>query len=339
MTARRAQARTAPSIGSNIASKLLTFGALPIILVACVVVFQMGNPRFLSSANTLNMLQQGVFLILIAFGQMLVLLAGGFDLSVGAVVALTSIISAKVMVAVSIMFPDSAWLSISAGFLAMILTGVVAGLINGLGVAVLKVNAFIVTLATASIFRGVTLVISQGLQVSGLPREFVSGICSGFFLGVPISAIMTAPALILIYVLVHHMRFGRYVYAIGSNIRSAVVAGIDINRYLIGCYVLCATLSAFSGWLLTARVSSGEPLLGGEFPLNSIAAAVIGGCSLRGGEGSVFGVLMGVIFITVLANGMDLLRIGSNYQMIVLGIVLVGAVVLDRYRVATAASR
>ncbi len=98
-------------------------------------------------------------------------------------------------------------------------------------------------------------------------------------------------------------------------------------------------MSAFSGWLLTARVSSGEPLLGGEFPLNSIAAAVIGGCSLRGGEGSVFGVLMGVIFITVLANGMDLLRIGSNYQMIVLGIVLVGAVVLDRYRVATAASR
>src|SRR5664279_5543195 len=107
MTARRAQAGTAPSIGSNIAPKLLTFGALPIVLVACVIVFQIGNPRFLSSANTLNMLQQGVFLILIAFGQMLVLLAGGFDLSVGAVVALTSIISAKVMVAVSIMFPDS----------------------------------------------------------------------------------------------------------------------------------------------------------------------------------------------------------------------------------------
>ncbi len=106
MTARRAQVGKTPSIGSNIASKLLTFGALPIVLVACVIVFQIGNPRFLSSANTLNMLQQGVFLILIAFGQMLVLLAGGFDLSVGAVVALTSIISAKVMLAVSIMFPD-----------------------------------------------------------------------------------------------------------------------------------------------------------------------------------------------------------------------------------------
>lgn len=339
MTELRSQAGTVPSMGSNIASKLFTFGALPVILLICVIVFQTGNARFLSSANTLNILQQGVFLMLIAFGQMLVLLAGGFDLSVGAVVGLTSIISAKVMVAVAILFPDAAWLSICAGFAAAVLTGVVAGLVNGFGVAVLKVNAFIVTLATSSIFLGVTLVISQGLQVSGLPHAFVYGIGSGFFFGIPISAIIATPALMLVYVLVHHMRFGRYVYAIGSNIRSAVVAGVNINRYLISCYVLCATLTAISGWLLTARVSSGEPLLGGEFPLDSVAAAVIGGCSLRGGEGAVVGVLMGVIFITVLANGMDLLRIGSNYQMIVLGVVLVGAVIVDRYRVATAASR
>ncbi|WP_320109745.1 ABC transporter permease [Rhodopseudomonas sp. P2A-2r] len=285
------------------------------------------------------MVQQGVFLMLIAFGQMLVLLAGGFDLSVGAVVALTSVIAAKVMVAVALAFPDAAWMSVGAGFLAMILTGAVAGLVNGFGVAILKVNAFIVTLATASIFRGVTLVISQGQQVSGLPRDFVYGIGSGFFHGIPVSAIIATPALVLVYLLVHHMKFGRYVYAIGSNIRSAIVAGVNINWYLIASYVLCATMTAFSGWLLTARVSSGEPLLGGEFPLNSIAAAVIGGCSLRGGEGSVAGVFMGVVFITVLANGMDLMRIGSNYQMIVLGIVLVGAVVLDRYRAANAARR
>ncbi len=339
MTETRSQAGFAPSAGASIISKLLTFGALPIVLVVCIVVFQIGNPRFLSSANTLNMLQQGVFLMLIAFGQMLVLLAGGFDLSVGSVVALTSIISAQVMVAVSVAYPDAPALAIGAGFLATLAVGIVCGLINGFGVAVLKVNAFIVTLATASIFRGATLVISQGLQVSGLPRDFVYGIGSGFLLGIPVSVYFAVPALVAVYILVHHMRFGRYIYAIGSNIRSAIVAGVDINRYLIGCYVLCATMSAFSGWLLTARVSSGEPLLGGEFPLNSIAAAVIGGCSLRGGEGTALGVFMGVVFITILANGMDLLRIGSNYQMIVLGVVLVGAVVLDRYRLTNAARR
>jgi ribose transport system permease protein len=333
----RSQAGFVPSAGISVVSKLLTFGALPIVLVICLIVFQIGNPRFLSAANTLNMLQQGVFLMLIAFGQMVVLVAGGFDLSVGSVVALTSIISAQVMVAVSAAYPDTPALAIGAGFFATLFVGLACGLTNGFGVAILKVNAFIVTLATASIFRGATLVVSQGLQVSGLPRNFVYGIGSGFFLGIPVSVYLAVPVLAGIYLLVHHMRFGRYTYAIGSNIRSAIVAGVAINRYLLVCYMLCATVSAFSGWLLTARVSSGEPLLGGEFPLNSIAAAVIGGCSLRGGEGTVVGVFLGVVFITVLANGMDLLRIGSNSQMIVLGIVLVGAVVLDRYPLANAA--
>lgn len=339
MTNARSSAGNAPSTSATAVSKLLTFGVLPIVLIVCIIVFQIGNPRFLSGPNVLNMTQQAVYLLLIAFGQMLVLLAGGFDLSVGAVVALTSIVSAKVMVAVSLVYPDAPYLAIAAGFLATILVGVVCGWINGFGVAVMRVNAFIVTLATSSIFAGVTLVTSQGIQVSGLPRDFVYGIGSGYFIGLPVSLYFAVPAVIAVFVLVRHMRFGRYIYAIGSNVRSAVVAGVNINRYLMACYMLCATITAFAGWLLTARVSSGEPMLGGEFPLQSIAAAVIGGCSLRGGDGSPFGVLLGVIFITVVKNGMDLLRIGSNYQMIVFGVVLVGAVVLDRYRLEKAAKR
>jgi len=336
MTTLRSQAGFKPTRGAHAAGKMFRFGALPIILLICIILFQFGNPRFLSLANTTNMVQQGVFLMLIAFGQMLVLIAGGFDLSVGSVVALTSVVSAKAMVAISLAFPEAPYLATAAGFATMLFVGFLAGLINGLGVAVLKVNAFIVTLATTSVYKGLTLVISDGLEVSDLPHDFVYGIGSGFMSGVPISVLFALPALAMIYVLVHRMKFGRYVYAIGSNIKSAVVAGVDTNRYLILCYVICATITAFSGWLLTARVSSGEPLLGGEFPLDSIAAAVIGGCSLRGGEGTVFGVFMGVVFVTVLGNGMDLLRIGSNYQMIVLGVVLVGAVLLDRYRAAGA---
>lgn len=338
MSEDRATSGLARSSGGNLVAKIMHFGALPIVLVICIIVFQLGNDRFLSQINILNMTQQGVFLMLIAFGQMIVLIAGGFDLSVGAVVAMTSIISAKAMVAVTAAMPDAAGLAITMGFLTALGVGLGAGLLNAIGVAVLKVNAFIVTLATASIFQGLTLVISQGIQVSGLPRPFIYEIGSGRFLGIPVAALLALPVMLLVYLAIHHMRFGRYLYAIGSNAKSAVVAGIVVNRQLLTAYVMCSMITAFSGWLLTARVSSGEPLLGGEFPLNSIAAAVIGGCSLRGGEGTVLGVFLGVVFITILGNGMDLMRIGSNYQMIVLGIVLVGAVVLDRYRAASAAN-
>lgn len=320
------------SSGSSAVDFLRRLGPLPVILVLMVVVFQLGNPRFLSLINVTNMGQQAVFLALIAVGQMVVLVAGGFDLSVGSVVALTSVVTAKIMVALALTFPGNEPLVILLGGGSALLVGIACGLINGLGVSVLKVNAFIVTLATASIFRGVTLLISQGVQIGNLPQGFVFGVGSGQIAGIPVLVIMSVVPLVLVVLLMHRMRFGKYLYAIGSNVRAAIASGINVNVKLIGAYVLCSTITAYAGWLLTARVSTGEPLLGAEFPLNSIAAAVIGGCSLRGGEGSVPGVLMGVAFITILANGMDLMRIGSNYQMIVLGIVLLSAVVLDRFR-------
>lgn len=315
------------------AVQLLTRGgALPILLIVCIVLFQFNNERFLSQANLMNMLQQSVFLLLIALGQMLVLISGGFDLSVGSNVALTSIISAKTMVAVSILFPDAPYLAVGAGFVAMTCVGIFAGLANGIGVSFLKVNPFIVTLATASIFQGITLVVSQGLQVSGLPAPFVYGIGSGRIAGIPISALLMLPAVIAVFVAVSRARYGRYLFTVGSNAKAAIVAGISVTRTLLWTYLFCGMITALAGFLLTARVSSGEPLLGGEFALKSITAAVIGGCSLRGGQGSVGGTILGVVFITVLANGMDLMRIGSNFQMIVLGVALIGAVLLDRAR-------
>ncbi len=317
---------------------LMRGGALPVLLLLCVVIFQAGNPRFLSQTNLLNVLQQGIYLLLIALGQMAVLLSGGFDLSVGANVALTSIISGNAMVMMLNVQPDNEMLAVVAGFGATLGVGLFAGLANGLGVSALGVNPFIVTLATASIFQGITLVVSQGLEVSGLPSPFVYSIGSGFAFGLPIAVLLAAPAVVVVYVLVHRMRFGRYLYAVGSNSKAAIVAGVSVPRVLTSTYLLCALITSFSGFLLTARVSSGEPLLGAEFPLRSITAAVIGGCSLRGGQGGVGGTILGVVFITVLGNGMDLLRIGSNAQMIVIGIVLVAAVLLDRRR-ATRSTR
>lgn len=324
--------RTPDNTAKKFIDALRRIGPMPILLVAMIILFQVQNERFLSTLNIMNMGQQGVFLLLIALGQMIVLISGGFDLSVGAVVALTSVLTAKLMIVLAAAFPDSPALVIVLGACGALAIGAVCGIINGIGVAVLKVNAFIVTLATASIFKGVTLVISQGMQVSGLPEAFVFGIGSGRLFGIPSLILMAILPVLVVWLMMHRMRFGRYLYSIGSNLRAAVAAGVSVNRRLIGAYVACSMLTAYSGWLLTARVSSGEPLLGAEFPLSSIAAAVIGGCALRGGEGRTGGVILGVAFIVILSNGMDLMRIGSNYQMIALGIVLVGAVVLDRYR-------
>ncbi len=265
---------------------------------------------------------------------MLVLIAGGFDLSVGSNMALTSIISSTVMVAVLGIYPGAPWLAVTAGFVGTIGVGVFAGACNAFGVGVLRVNPFIVTLATTSIFQGVTLMASQGMQVEGLPEPFMYTLGSGFVGNVPVVVFITAPIVVAIYVLMSWTRFGRNLYATGSNPRAALIAGISVKTTLALTYLLCAVLSAVAGYLLTARVSSGEPLLGGEYPLRSITAAVIGGCSLRGGEGTVGGVVLGVIFVTILANGMDMLRLGSNIQMVILGVVLIFAVVMDRYKAA-----
>jgi ribose transport system permease protein len=310
-------------------------GILPVLIVIAVAVFGYGNPLFLGHENLVNILQQSVYLLLIALGQMMVLVSGGFDLSVGATVALTSIVSSMVMLMVGGGSPDASFLVVGIGAIAAIAIGALAGTVNAIGVSILRVNPFIVTLATASIFEGVTMLLSQGMEISGLPDFFVYTIGSGRIAGIPISVIFAVPTALIVYLIVDWTRFGRYLYATGSNPRATFVAGISVTRVLFMTYVGCGVITALSGFILTARVSSGQPLLGAEFPLQSIAAAVIGGCSLKGGQGTVGGTVLGVLFVTVVANGMDLLRLGSNFQLIALGVVLAGAVLLDRRQSAT----
>lgn len=319
---------------SDVTTFLTRIGALPILVALAIIVFTWGNPRFLSEDNVINVAQQGVYLLIVALAQMLVLIAGGFDLSVGANMALTSIVSSKAMVATLAAYPNAPWIAVGVGFLSTLAVGIAAGAANAFGVAALRVNPFIVTLATTSIFQGLTLIASQGMQVEGLPEPFMYTLGSGFVGNVPIVLLITVPIVVAIYVLISWTRFGRSLYATGSNPRAALIAGVSVNATFAVTYTLCATLAATAGYLLTARVSSGEPLLGGEFPLRSITAAVIGGCSLRGGQGTVGGVVLGVVFVTILANGMDMVRLGSNVQMVILGVVLIFAVVMDRFKAA-----
>ncbi len=337
MTSSNSRSEAAPPKGlprniSGVRARLARIGSLPILVALAIIVFAWGNPRFLSEDNIINVSQQGVYLLIVALAQMLVLIAGGFDLSVGANMALTSIISAKAMVVVLAALPDTPWLAVGAGLVATLGIGIATGALNAFGVGVLRINPFIVTLATTSIFQGATLIASEGTQVDGLPEPFIYTLGSGFVGNVPIVLLITIPIVLLIYLLVSWTRFGRNLYATGSNPRAALIAGVSVSLTLAVTYTLCAILAAIAGYLLTARVSSGEPLLGGEFPLRSITAAVIGGCSLRGGQGTVGGVVLGVVFVTILANGMDMLRLGSSIQMVILGVVLMFAVVMDRYK-------
>jgi Branched-chain amino acid transport system / permease component len=182
-----------PSLRRTAARFLARFGPLPFLIVPSILIFAWGNPRFVGEANIVNMLQQGVYLLLAAVAQLLVLIAGGFDLSVGSNIALTSIVSSSLMVTVQQAYPDAAWLAVLVGLGATLGVGAFAGICNAAGVALLKVNPFIVTLATASIFQGLTLLISQGLQIEGLPEPFVEVLGAGFVWQIPVPALIAIP--------------------------------------------------------------------------------------------------------------------------------------------------
>lgn len=307
-------------------------GVLPFMLVIAVVVFGSLSDQFLSAQNLLNLLRQSVYLILVSLGQMLALVTGGFDLSVGTIMALTSVVSALVMQSLSGVFPDMVVGVILAGCLGGVLVGLLVGLLNGLGVAWAGVSPFIVTLGIQSIGFGAALYLTGGVPVNGLPPEFSDVLGFGTLLGLPVPVLVTGVCVIAIYGLMNRLPTGTYLLAVGGNARAAGLSGINTRRVLLTAYLLCALLASVSGILLTARVETGEANLGGTIALESIAACVIAGVSLRGGIGRVPHVVMGAIFIGLVQNGMNLTNVGSYLQMVVLGVLLIVAVVADQFR-------
>jgi len=188
------------------------------------------------------------------------------------------------------------------------------------------------TLGMASVGSGFALYYTGGSPVSGLPPLFTKELGTGRWFGIPIAIYVAVVATILIIFLVTSTSWGRYLYAIGGNTKAAYLSGIPVGVLIASVYVLCSVLTAIAGILLTARTSSGEPNLGPEYPLESITAAVIGGVSLRGGEGRIIGAVLGALFIKVLQNGMNLIKVESYLQTIAIGVLLIFAVVADRLR-------
>lgn len=307
-------------------------GVLPFFLFIALVVFTLLSPRFLTGQNLVNVARQSVYLVLVSMGQMLVLISGGFDLSVGTSIALTSVVSALGMVFFAGMFPEMIWLAIALGAMLGFGTALMVGLVNGIGVAYFEVSPFIMTLGVSSVGAGLALFLTGGVPVSGLPFAFGDTFGFGRVFNIPVPVIIALVCIIIMWVFMSRTRLGTQIYAVGGNIKAAHLSAINTKRTLMISYMICAFIASLTGLLLTARVETGEANLGSSIALESIAACVIAGVSLRGGIGRVENVVLGGFFIVLVQNGMNLAQVSSYMQMVLLGLLLILAVIFDQFR-------
>jgi ribose transport system permease protein len=301
-------------------------GVLPLLFAVLVIALALTQPHFLATQNIVNVLRSSAFLIIAAAGQMLVLVVGGIDLSIGAVIALTSVVSASVMAALPAYGVHNTATIIALGVLAGLACGLLVGLVNGLCVALLRVPAFMATLGTLSIANGVGLLLTNGIPVYGMPDGYVAYLGRAIIFDLPIALYIAALVVGALWCVLNFTRLGRYIYATGGNLQAAVVSGIDARAMLVLAYVLSSLLASLTGLLLTAEIGSGQASTGEALMLESIAAAVLAGVSLRGGIGRVELVALGAIFLLTLTNAMDLMRVDTRLQLIALGLVLALAV-------------
>ena len=310
---------------SNSQSVLQKIGPF-IGLLLIVIIISIMSPNFLTLNNLLNVLRQVSINALIAFGMTFVILTGGIDLSVGSILALTGAVTAGLMAGG--MDP------ILAMFLGLLL-GAVLGAINGVIIAKGKVAPFIATLATMTIYRGLTLVYTEGRPISGLgDSQAFQLLGKGYFFGIPVPVITMALTFGILYFILKKTTFGRRVYAVGGNEEASRLSGISVDRIKIYVYSLTGTLAALAALILTSRLNSAQPTAGNMFELDAIAAVVLGGTSLTGGRGWIVGTLIGALIIGVLNNGLNLIGVSSFFQQVVKGAVILVAVLLDRKKTA-----
>lgn len=288
------------------------------------ILFSLLSPYFLKGKNISNILVQSSILAIIAVGETIVILTGGIELSVGSVVAFTSLSSAFLIVEMGFPIPMGI-------LIALIFSGLI-GLVNGLVISYGRVPAFITTLGMMSIARGGALALKSGQPISGIPPKYEYLATCEIGGAIPIFIVYIIVIYLLGYVLLVRTKSGRYIYAIGGNRDSARLSGIKVKVYETMAYVICGSLAGLGGILLTARLDYATPIAGLGYELDVIAATVIGGTSLAGGEGNIFGTLLGAIMMGTLRNGLTLLNVSSYYQQIIIGIVIIGAVFLDRIK-------
>lgn len=301
---------------------------LVVILTILTPIIRDGQQLFLTPANLLQVMLQASINATIAIGMTFVITSGGIDLSVGSIVALCGVLTAMLM--------RDFQISTVVALIASIVIGILCGLFNGALITVLNLSPFIVTLGTMGMFRGVALIVSEGRSIYQFERSTLQPFAARIPIApgweIPTMVISTGLIALLFWFVLTQTKFGKYTIAIGGNEETARVAGISVKRYKLGIYALSGALAGFAGLLLVARLNSGDPTFGDEYTLNSIAATVMGGTSLSGGEGSIAGTIVGALIIYTVQNAMNLFNVPSYWQQLVIGTVIVLAVILDQFR-------
>ena len=298
---------------------LRQYGIFIVFSIICLIISFI-SPQFLTVSNWTIIITQVSINALLAFGVTFVIITGGIDLSLGSIVAVAGVSAAMLA------HPDSypVLVPVFAGLFA----GLLIGAFNGFIITKSKIAPFIVTLGTMTIGRGLALILSNGRPVSNLSESFVF-IGSGKLMGIPLLIIILICIFIICSVILNKTILGRYIYAVGGNEQAARASGINVTQVKMAVYSISGVLAGLAGILLTSRITTGQPNAGAGFELDAIAAVVIGGTSTTGGKGSITGTLVGVLLIGVINNSLDLLNVTSYYQQVVMGIIIIGAVVLD----------
>jgi ribose transport system permease protein len=297
-------------------------GLLTVIVIGAIAL-GLASPVFFSKLNIENLLYSSTIIAVVALGEAFVILVAGIDLSVGAVLALSSVLC--VALSVNQGLPVGLTVLIALG------TGALVGVINGLTVTFLRIPALIATLAMMSITRGIAFILSGGRNIAPVPSIFLDIQAARLF-GIPIVILLTLGLVILAHFVLSRTRFGRAIYATGGNAVAARLAGIRTNRVIIAAYVISGIAAAIGGLMITARLEAGAATAGFGYELTVISAVVIGGVSLFGGEGKMGAVLLGVLLLGLVQNAINLLNVPPNYDYVVSGLVIAIAAGLDVYR-------
>lgn len=301
------------------------------VLMLLILVFSIINPVFFSVANWNNTSTFMTDTLLLALGQTVVILTAGIDLSVGAAMGLSSMVFALIL-EYGMNNGLSQLVSIPLGILGGMATGLLIGLVNGLLITRWKITPFIATLGMLGVCTGLTFIISNGTSVTLLPDE-LGAIGNHIFFGfISFSVLVAGIVVVWIYLLLNKTRFGRYTYAIGSNVESARRAGINVSAHLTKVYMLSGFLASLAGIIIIMRFVNGSPLTGSHTELNAIAAVVIGGTSLFGGRGGILGTVVGAAIISVLLTGLVLGHVQAYWQIVAIGVIIILAVYMDQLR-------
>lgn len=314
--------RQATAPGRNRVTQTLLQYGIVLALVALGVALSFLSPVFLTTDNLIQVLLQASINTIIALGITFVIITAGIDLSVGSTAALAGMVAAKLMVA------GTVW---PMAVLVALIVGLVIGFINGFLITKLRITPFIVTLGMLSVVRGSALVYSDGRPVYGFPESF-NQVFGGYLGPIPMPVVVAAIVALISWFVLRYTRLGEYTYAIGGNAEATRLSGVSVDRYTIIIYMICALFAALAGIVLTARLRAAEPIAASGYELNAIAATVMGGTSLFGGEGGVVGTIIGALIISTLLNGLNLLNVQSFYQQLAIGLVIILAVALDRFK-------